>query len=82
MGTRSEVAAHVPRVADNIEARRITTLLEPAGRVDGRPVRLIENLGIAFEGCKPSGAGFVITPEKLLRGSMPIQGTQRCCSPI
>src|SRR5690606_25329594 len=43
---------------------RISTLLEPAGRVDGGPVRLAENTGIAFIGCYVLGMGFVLDPEE------------------
>ena len=63
-GTRGPVNSSVSRIADNIKTRKITTLLEPASRVDGNPHRLTENLDIAFEGCKPSGKGFVIEPEQ------------------
>jgi hypothetical protein len=61
-GTREQISSAIPRVADDIRTHNISTLLEPVGRVDGKPVRLAENLGIVFEGCKPSGKGFVITP--------------------
>ncbi|MEW2253191.1 DNA methyltransferase [Streptomyces sp. NPDC006975] len=63
-GTLDEVAADVPRVADDTEVSSITTLLEAAGRVDGPRFKLASNFGIAFEGCKPSGAGFVVTAEE------------------
>jgi type I restriction-modification system DNA methylase subunit len=59
-GTRSNVAFEIPKLADMVETQRITTFLEPAGRVDGAPVRLIENIGIAFEGCKQGGSGFIL----------------------
>ena len=59
-GTLADVADVVPRVADDIEVRRITTLLEPAGRVEGNPVRLTDNSGIAFIGCYVLGMGFVL----------------------
>ncbi len=52
----------VPRVSDDAEVARISTLLEPAGRVDGHPIRLAENAGIAFIGCYVLGMGFVIDP--------------------
>jgi hypothetical protein len=45
---------------------RISTLLEPAGRVDGRPIRLNENRGITFEGCKPYGDGFVLESDEAI----------------
>ncbi|MCA1604032.1 MAG: SAM-dependent DNA methyltransferase, partial [Acidobacteria bacterium] len=59
-GTCREVGPDVPRVADDLAVTRISTLLEAEGRVEGSPVRLIENLGLAFEGCKLHGGGFVL----------------------
>ncbi|MFD5972835.1 Eco57I restriction-modification methylase domain-containing protein [Streptomyces bacillaris] len=61
-GTYGNVEEGVPRVADDVAVRKISTLLEPVGRVDGNPFRLAENVGITFEGCKPTGAGFVVDP--------------------
>jgi hypothetical protein len=52
----------MPRIADDVPVRRVSTLLEPAGRVEGNPVRLAENAGIAFIGCYVLGMGFVIEP--------------------
>ena len=63
-GTRGNVALDVPRVSDQTNVERISTLLEPAGRIDGHPRRLAENVGVAFEGCKPYGSGFVLPPEE------------------
>jgi hypothetical protein len=59
-GTRDRAATAVPRVADGILVEQISALLEPVGRVDGQPVRLIENAGIAFQGCIILGKGFII----------------------
>ncbi|TXH28814.1 MAG: SAM-dependent DNA methyltransferase [Mycobacterium sp.] len=61
-GTVGPVADEAPRVADDIEVRRISTLLEPAGRVDSNPIRLAENSGVGFIGCYLLGMGFVISP--------------------
>jgi len=61
-GTLAEVAQDVPRVAEGIEVRTISTLLEPAGRVEGNPVRLAENTGVGFIGCYVLGMGFVLHP--------------------
>jgi hypothetical protein len=61
-GTLAEVAEDVPRVADDVEVRRISTLLEPAGRVEGNPVRLAENASVSFQGCIVLGKGFVLDP--------------------
>ena len=63
-GTLAEVALEVPRVADDAAARRISTLLEPAGRAEGNPVRLAENAGIAFQGCIVLGMGFVVDQDE------------------
>ena len=63
-GSRGAITAAVPRVADNVVTERISTLLEPAGRVDGAPVRLAENTGIAFIGCYVLGMGFVLDPDE------------------
>ncbi|CAI9402720.1 DNA methyltransferase [Aestuariimicrobium sp. T2.26MG-19.2B] len=62
-GTRGSVAEHVSRIANGTAVRRISTLLEPAGRVEGLPHRLSENKGIAFEGCKLAARGFVVSRE-------------------
>ncbi|MFI1929351.1 Eco57I restriction-modification methylase domain-containing protein [Streptomyces sp. NPDC020330] len=63
-GSRGPVAAGVPRIADDIVVERISTLLEPEGKVVGLPKRLAENQGVTFEGCKPYGAGFILEPEQ------------------
>ncbi|MBW4705182.1 Eco57I restriction-modification methylase domain-containing protein [Micromonospora sp. RL09-050-HVF-A] len=55
-------AAH--RVADGVVVPRISTLLEPAGQVDGTPAKLTENEDIAFQGCIVLGMGFVLEPEE------------------
>ncbi|WP_404286131.1 Eco57I restriction-modification methylase domain-containing protein [Glutamicibacter arilaitensis] len=62
-GTRGEVPDEVPRTADNNVVRRISTLLEPVGRVEGNPLKLTENTGIGFIGCYVLGMGFVIDKE-------------------
>lgn len=61
-GTFTHVADGVPRVADDIPVRRISTLLEPQGRAEGTPIRLAENSGIAYIGCYVLGMGFVLDP--------------------
>jgi hypothetical protein len=63
-GTRGTVADAVPRMSDNVGVRRITTLLEPAGRVLGNPLPLRENFAVAFQGCVVVGMGFIIEPEE------------------
>jgi hypothetical protein len=63
-GTPATIPEHLPRLSDDVEVRRISTLLEPAGRLDGLPVRLRENFGLSFNGCYAFGRGFVIEPDE------------------
>ncbi|MEY9935412.1 hypothetical protein ABH926_010094 [Catenulispora sp. GP43] len=63
-GSRRKVADIAPRVADDMNCRAITTLLEPAGRVEGKPKRLAENTKKTFQGCNILGMGFVLEPEE------------------
>ncbi|WP_409048326.1 type IIL restriction-modification enzyme MmeI [Microbacterium sp. HA-8] len=55
----------LPRIADDVNVRRISTLLEAAGRVDRMPERLVENAGLAFIGCYVLGMGFVVEPNEV-----------------
>lgn len=61
-GTLGPVSASVGRVADGVAVAHISTLLEPDGRASGKPRRLVENTGIAYQGCIVLGMGFVIEP--------------------
>jgi hypothetical protein len=63
-GTIGPVANDVPRVCDDVEVSRISTLLEPEGRVTGNPVRLAQNVGAAFMGSNVLGMGFVLEPDE------------------
>lgn len=63
-GTRGGVDDGVPRVSDDIPVERISTLLEPAGGTEGSPVPLIQNSGVAFQGCNVLGMGFVLEPHE------------------
>ncbi|MGH3245494.1 MAG: Eco57I restriction-modification methylase domain-containing protein, partial [Trebonia sp.] len=63
-GSRSPVAQAVPRVVDDIPVERISTLLEPAGRLVDDPYRLVDNTGIAFQGCTVLGMGFLLEPDE------------------
>ncbi len=63
-GTPRVIPDYIPRMADGVKVPRISTLLEAVGRIEGNPLRLRENLGITFEGCKPTGMGFVLSPEE------------------
>ena len=60
-GTRRAISSSIPRVVDDIVVKQIATLLEPVGRLDVTPVRLLENAGTAFLGCYTLGMGFVLT---------------------
>lgn len=61
-GFKGEALNDVARTVDGVPVPRISTLLEPEGRVSGRPLRLRENRGIAFQGCVVLGMGFVVEP--------------------
>ncbi|MDR0989958.1 MAG: N-6 DNA methylase [Propionibacteriaceae bacterium] len=63
-GTRATVGEEVQPVSDDVPVRKISTLLEPMGRVEGNPQRLAENTGIAYIGCYVLGMGFVLEPEE------------------
>ncbi len=61
-GTRGYITDEAMRVCDDAPVARISTLLEPEGRVTGRPERLAENTDIAFQGCVVLGKGFILEP--------------------
>lgn len=63
-GTKDQVNDSAAILCDDLPTRRISTLLEPVGRVDGSPVRLSQNAGRAFQGCIVLGMGFVLSPEE------------------
>ena len=63
-GTRGKLAATVRPVCDDASVARISTLLEPEGRITGQPERLAENAGIAFQGCVVLGTGFILESEE------------------
>lgn len=62
LGNR-QLGPGVRAVADGRPTRRISTLLEPVGRVAGQPHRLGENANRAFIGSNVNGMGFVLSPE-------------------
>jgi len=62
-GTMSRVPDDLTRVADDTSVRRISTLLEPTGRVSGMPARLAENAELTFNGVYPLGQGFLVDEE-------------------
>lgn len=63
-GVRSEGIAVVSPARDDLAVSRISSLLESEGRVAGKPRRLTENVGIAFQGCIVCGDGFILCPEE------------------
>lgn len=63
-GVKGAVSDDVAKDCDGMKVARITTLLEPQGRVDGQPIALKENKNIAFQGCIVLGKGFVISKEQ------------------
>ena len=63
-GTIGPVADDVNRVCDDIEVARVSTLLEPEGRVTGNPIRLAENRAMAHIGCLLLGTGFILSPDE------------------
>lgn len=54
------ISPDVKRNAAGVSVARISSLLEPASRVAGNPLRLAANKGLSFEGCKLGGTGFVL----------------------
>ena len=63
-GTHGTLSPRVMVVCDDAPVPRISTLLEPAGSVEGKPERLNENQRIAFIGCYVLGKGFILDPEE------------------
>lgn len=65
-GTTATVTEDAVRVSDDRPVSSISTLLEPVGRVEGQPLRLVENRGVAFIGCNVNGTGFTMDPSTAL----------------
>ncbi|WP_030745827.1 Eco57I restriction-modification methylase domain-containing protein [Streptomyces griseus] len=67
-GSRSGISPGIPRIVaepeGDVEVQRISTLLEPGGRVAGSPACLSANADLAFIGCYVLGMGFVLEPEE------------------
>lgn len=62
--SRAPIGTDGVRVLDGEDVPTIGADLEPVGRVAGRPFRLAENDGIAFQGSNILGLGFTMTPER------------------
>lgn len=54
----------IARDLDGISVPRISSLLEPAGRVTGLPAGLMENKSLAFQGVILRGQGFLLEPQE------------------
>ena len=63
-GTRDVVSSRATMVCDDESVSRISSLLKPVGRAEGRPERLAENAEIAFQGCIVLGKSFILEPEE------------------
>lgn len=61
-GSVNPLPDDLPLYADGQQVRRMSTLLEAAGRVNVQPVPLVENANQAFQGCTLVGMGFVLDP--------------------
>jgi hypothetical protein len=59
--SRRQRGVGVHATADGAPVPRVTSSLDPAGRVAGRPYRLEANMGIAFQGSIVLGLGFTMT---------------------
>lgn len=62
-GTKATVDDGVLAVADGVSVSRISSSLEPAGRVEGKPYSLRANSSMAFKGIETYGRGFVVNPQ-------------------
>lgn len=56
--------ADFSRWCDGVATRRITSMLEPEGRIAGLPFRLSENQKLAFKGSNVYGSGFIVTHDE------------------
>lgn len=63
-GRKGKLGDAAELMCDGRKVTAISTLLEPQGRVSGKPVVLKENKGIAFQGCIVLGKGFVLEPDE------------------
>ena len=64
--TRRRPASGVRAVADGTPVAGVTASLDPTGRVEGTPARLVANRGMAFIGSYVLGMGFTV-PEAEVR---------------
>jgi hypothetical protein len=62
-GAGNDVEVKSRPVSDGMRVQRVSTLLEPAGRVDGLPAKLNQRLR-TFQGSITLGAGFTLTDDE------------------
>jgi hypothetical protein len=62
--SRAPIASSGSRIIDGEEVPSIGIDLEPVGRILGRPLRLLENEDIAFQGSILLGLGFTMSPQR------------------
>lgn len=62
-GTAKSIPDSIPRIADGLLVRNISTLLEASGKAIGLPKTLQENADIAFMGTLVNGVGFTMPPD-------------------
>lgn len=65
-GRRGPLPEQLQRVADGVGVRLISPHLREEGQIRGNPVPLRENHGVAFNGVKVQGMGFIIEPSLAL----------------
>lgn len=62
-GTTQTIPVNILRIADGAQVPKISTLLEAAGRINQRPQKIDENIGIAFKGSNVNCVDeFCLTP--------------------
>ncbi len=65
-GTQSSVLSSGLRVSDGVPVAKISTFLEPAGRIEQGPEKLVQNKNVVFQGCIVLGSGFIVDPEEAM----------------
>ncbi len=65
-GTRAAVSDGARRSCDGSSVSKISTLLEPEGRIGGPPLRLRANQGLSFQGSVVLGKGFILETAEAL----------------
>lgn len=66
-GSHQEIPQSIPRMIEGLPVKSISSLLEPQGLVEGDPLSLEENSGLAFNGMYVLGMGFTLETEEAFR---------------